>query len=147
MALGYTDLQAEGFQQGWFYPGDLGVLGAEGLLHITGRADHVINMGGMKLNAQTLDDLLAGAPGVQQGLTTQAPDPQGVPVLMCAVVPGPGFSMEALRQHLTQALPPALQPRWLIEVPQIPRTASGKPDRAATAADLLARLQAQGIRL
>ena len=147
MALGYTRPEADGFRDGWFYPGDLGVLGADGLLHVTGRADHVINMGGMKLNAQALDDLLARAPGVQQGLTTQATDPQGLPVVMCAVVPGTGFDMATVRQLVEGALPPALQPRWIIEVAQIPRTASGKPDRTATAAALLARLRAQGISL
>lgn len=147
MAAGYTQPEAEGFRDGWFYPGDLGVLDATGLLHITGRADHVINLGGMKVNAQTVDDLLASAPGVQQGLTTQAPDAQGLSVMMCAVVPAPGFDMGAVRQHIEQALPPALHPRWIIEVTQIPRTASGKPDRGATAIDLLARLQAQGVGL
>jgi acyl-coenzyme A synthetase/AMP-(fatty) acid ligase len=147
MAAGYTQPEAEGFRDGWFYPGDLGVLDATGLLYITGRADHVINLGGMKVNAQTVDDLLASAPGVQQGLTTQAPDAQGLSVMMCAVVPAPGFDMSAVRQHIEQALPPALHPRWIIEVAQIPRTASGKPDRAATAIDLVARLQAQGVGL
>lgn len=147
MAQGYTQPQAEGFRDGWFHPGDLGVLGADGLLHITGRADHVINTGGMKLNAQTLDDLLASAPGVQQGLTTQASDPQGLPVVMCAVVPGPGFDMPVVRQHVADHMPAALQPRWIIEVAAIPRTASGKPDRAATATALLAQLQARGITL
>lgn len=147
MALGYQRADTPGFRDGWFYPGDLGVMPGDGLLRITGRVDHVLNLGGIKLNPVLLDDLMRETPGVQDALATHSLDAQGHPVVLCAVVPGPGFHMDALRARMEAALAPAHRPRWIIETERIAMTPSGKPDRAATAADLLARLQAQGIRL
>ena len=38
----------DGKGDGWFYPGDIGRLDDDGLLIVTGRADEVINAGGIK---------------------------------------------------------------------------------------------------
>ncbi len=37
------------FRDGWFYPGDLGVVTADGRLKILGRADDLLNIGGQKI--------------------------------------------------------------------------------------------------
>jgi acyl-coenzyme A synthetase/AMP-(fatty) acid ligase len=51
--------KSRGFNDGWFYPGDLGVLNQAGELEINGRADDVVNIRGSKFNLLELDTWLA----------------------------------------------------------------------------------------
>ena len=51
--------KSRGFNNGWFYPGDLGVLNQAGELEINGRADDVVNIRGSKFNLLELDTWLA----------------------------------------------------------------------------------------
>jgi acyl-CoA synthetase (AMP-forming)/AMP-acid ligase II len=51
-ARGYIDdpeATAKAFRDGWYYPGDLGVLSPEGALFLKGRADDLINFDGVKI--------------------------------------------------------------------------------------------------
>ena len=45
----------ERFDDGWFYPGDLGYLDADGMLVISGRDDNVINIGGNKFSIEVIE--------------------------------------------------------------------------------------------
>jgi acyl-coenzyme A synthetase/AMP-(fatty) acid ligase len=58
MARGYDGLPEETarrFRDGWFYPGDIGTWGPNGVLRIVGRNDDVVNLGGRKVNLADLD--------------------------------------------------------------------------------------------
>ena len=49
---GYIDdaaASAKSFRGGWFYPGDMGVLSPEKVIHLKGRADDIINFDGVKI--------------------------------------------------------------------------------------------------
>jgi acyl-coenzyme A synthetase/AMP-(fatty) acid ligase len=50
------ETSAEFFRHGWFYPGDLGLLTANGRLKLTGRTTEVINFLGDKIASQKLED-------------------------------------------------------------------------------------------
>ena len=51
-----TPRNAQGvFKDGWFYPGDLGTITPERLLIIAGREKAVINVGGNKINPETIE--------------------------------------------------------------------------------------------
>lgn len=41
---------------GWFYPGDIGRLDPDGPLIVTGRADEVINCGGVKFTPEIVEE-------------------------------------------------------------------------------------------
>jgi long-chain acyl-CoA synthetase len=43
------EASAKSFRDGWYYPGDLGVLAPEGALFLKGRADDLINFDGLKI--------------------------------------------------------------------------------------------------
>ena len=45
------------FRDGWFYPGDLGRYETDGLLVLTGRTSEVINVGGLKLAPEVIEEI------------------------------------------------------------------------------------------
>src|SRR5262249_51118036 len=52
------------FDGKWFYPGDLGILSADGVLSIMGRQDNLVNLGGVKTTIEAIEAELLAAPGV-----------------------------------------------------------------------------------
>lgn len=59
---------ADGFKDGWFYPGDLGYL-QDDELYITGRTKEQFNIGGIKINPSAIDDFINSIDGVDKCLT------------------------------------------------------------------------------
>lgn len=66
MAQGYLDspaATAAHFRDGWFYPGDLGTLAAPLQLRVTGRDSEVLNLGGIKVSPEQIEERLC-LPGI-----------------------------------------------------------------------------------
>jgi acyl-coenzyme A synthetase/AMP-(fatty) acid ligase len=118
---------AAAFVDGWFVPGDLGVLEAGGVLRLTGRADEIINVGGIKLNPQLVDEMLLTLPGVRDAAAFACRLAGGDQV-WAAVVVGDGFDEQALLAAGRARLG-VRAPVHLLPVPQIPRNPMGKPMR------------------
>ncbi|MGA1835326.1 AMP-binding protein [Herbiconiux sp. 11R-BC] len=80
MFLGYLDrpdLTAEVFTpDGWYKTGDLGVVDADGYLHVTGRVKDVINRGGEKVPVVEIENLLFTHPRVADVAIVAMPDPR-----------------------------------------------------------------------
>ncbi len=119
-ALGGTIIK-----DGWFYPGDIGVIRDGDLLCIEGRVDDLVNLGGRKYSLDVLDDQLRGCKGITDHATFAVPDRLGVTRLYCAVCPGDGFDLELVRGSLKDA-PPFTK---IFELDQIPRSTDGKIKR------------------
>jgi acyl-CoA synthetase (AMP-forming)/AMP-acid ligase II len=60
------DATARAFRDGWYYPGDLGVLGPEGALFLKGRADDMINFDGVKIAPSDIESVLLQHPAVAE---------------------------------------------------------------------------------
>src|SRR5690606_34721907 len=56
--FGDPEASAEVFRDGWFYPGDLGMMNDEGYLFLKGRAKDVIIRGGVNIYPQEIDACL-----------------------------------------------------------------------------------------
>src|SRR5262249_4342620 len=116
----------------WFYPGDVGSLGPDRVLCIHGRADEVINRGGVKLAPNALDEALRSRPGVRDAAVCAAAGP-GAGELWIAIVADAGFSMSALRQFVAKTEQFRLGSRsgseLIFLVKDIPRTEMGKIKR------------------
>jgi long-chain acyl-CoA synthetase len=121
--------------EGWLDTGDLGRLDGDGYLHLAGRRDDLINVGGRKVYPSLVEEAFAHHADVMECACVGAPDPDGmlgeVPVIY--IVPRdpslPG--VDALRELVAGKLEPHAVPRLFRFVTEIPRTASGKPLRAA----------------
>jgi acyl-coenzyme A synthetase/AMP-(fatty) acid ligase len=123
---GHTEASgtAKGFRDGWFYPGDLCRLTADGLLFVEDRADDVINLGGPKINVRAIEDALAAHPAVQDVAVFAATARNGTRVLCAAVVPRGDFSERSLRQYLRDR---GLRDRMrILSTRELPRNAAGK---------------------
>jgi acyl-coenzyme A synthetase/AMP-(fatty) acid ligase len=126
--LGDEAATASGFRDGWFYPGDLGRFGPDGVLHITGRADEMINAGGVKLSPMLVDEFLLAQPGIREAATFAHRQPGRADEVWAAVVCTDGFD-EATVLATARAKLNSRAPVKLLRMQEIPRNAMGKPLR------------------
>jgi O-succinylbenzoic acid--CoA ligase len=133
----------------WYRTGDLGSIADDGTLRVTGRADDVIASGGVKVVLGEVERAVQGVPGFADAIAVAVPDPEwGERVAIVTASPPAAVrgseALEALRTATDAAgLPPAARPVRVVTAPagDLPRLASGKPDRVAASA--LARAGAE----
>lgn len=145
-ALGYLDAedQAAGpFRDGWFHSGDLGRRLADGSYVIEGRVDERINVGGIKVLPNALEDALLEHPQVRDCAAFAIPGPDGADECWMAVVADGDVARESLMAAVrkTGVRLPAIRFAW---TEAIPRSEMGKIDRAALRAQTSAALAKPG---
>jgi fatty-acyl-CoA synthase len=111
---------------GWFPTGDVGRVDANGRWWFTDRLKHVIISGGENIYPAEVERVLAGAPGIAEGAVVGRPDPRWGEVPVAVVVPGPGFDPARVLAHFEGQIARFKQPREVIPVDALPRTALGK---------------------
>jgi acyl-CoA synthetase (AMP-forming)/AMP-acid ligase II len=136
MFLGYVDssLNTGAFtSNGLFRTGDLGVFDEDGALQICGRAKDIIVRGGENLSALEIEEALRADPAVLDVAVVGVPDPvmgQRARAYMVAS-PGAHFDIERLKGLIERyGLAVQKTPEQLILVSELPRTASGKVNKA-----------------
>jgi O-succinylbenzoic acid--CoA ligase len=130
LARGYRgrpDLTATSFVDGWFVTSDLGQL-VDGRLEVLGRADDVINTGGVKVPASAVERLLERY--VPAACVVGLDDPEWGQIVAAAVVSA-GTTVDELRDHVRAELGAAAVPKVLRLVDELPLRGPGKTDRAA----------------
>src|SRR5438270_9369225 len=133
LMLGYFDDQmaTEGAfnAQGWFMTGDLGWLDEDGYLHITGRKKEVIIRGGRNIYPMPIEAAATTCDGVETAAAFRLPDPRLGERVCLAVVPcrRRQIDPERILQQLDAAgLARYAMPEFILTVPELPLTASGK---------------------
>jgi len=123
----------DAFIEGWFRTGDLGTLGADGYLTITGRAKEQINRAGEKIAPREVEEVLLDHPGVLEAIAFGVPDPMLGEDIVAAVVLDTGVRLDvpAIRNHLAARLAAYKIPRRITAVAAIPKSDTGKPQRRA----------------
>jgi fatty-acyl-CoA synthase len=111
---------------GWFPTGDVGRVDDAGRWWFTDRLKHVIISGGENIYPAEVERLLATAPGVAEGAVVGRPDPRWGEVPVAVVVPGRGFDPGAVLAHFEGQIARFKQPRDVVPVAALPRTALGK---------------------
>ncbi len=142
MVSGYVGQTAQGprssFRDGWFYPGDIGVVFEDGLFAITGRTSETLNVSGAKLSPIILEERLSKLPEVKDICVVAMQLDRG-DVLTAAVVCADGTDLKALRQKMSKLVPQQF-PFMMFRVPAIPRNAMGRIPRQQVAKRLAARM-------
>ncbi|MFE1359772.1 amino acid adenylation domain-containing protein [Streptomyces harbinensis] len=114
--------------------GDLGRYTADGLLEFRGRTDGQVKITGQRVEPAEVEAALRAHPGVSTAVVTAHQHGAGTrPRLVAHVVPAGERLPEPgeLRRHLARLLPEAAIPTDVVRIDALPRTASGKLDRAA----------------
>lgn len=130
LAAGYLDdpeATAEMFRDGWFWPGDLGVLSPTGLLTVVGRTNELLNIGGAKFLASRLEALVLRAEGVLDAGVFLAPDADGLDTAHVAYVAAGDLDLTPLQMIIGRAL--GGREPCLLRVAEIPRNAMAKIQR------------------
>ena len=140
---GYEDnpgATATRFRDGWFYPGDIGVMLGPRSLKLLGRADDLISVGGHKINPEHIEEQLRRVTSAEDLCVTVLPDRDGNGKLCVAVVLKPSESLEKVAKIATSAIAPHFGGVNFFKVQRIPRTTTGKAKRGELKA-LISELQ------
>jgi o-succinylbenzoate---CoA ligase len=128
------DLSEAALVDGWLATSDMGQIDADGRLRVIGRIDDIVITGGENVAVSHVADVLSGHPAVAEVVVTGVVDPDWGQRLVAVVVLARGkleLSLAELREWCSERLVAAARPRGLVIVDEIPRLASGKPDRLA----------------
>jgi acyl-CoA synthetase (AMP-forming)/AMP-acid ligase II len=126
------------FRDGWFQPGDLATLDAEGLLVITGRDKNVLNIGGDKISPEVVEAAVAAFPGIAEVAVTTLPNAVGNHEIVVVIVGNGEIDLEALGRHCAAQLSPQFVPAHFAVTDHLPRNDMGKIDRPQLAERLRA---------
>jgi acyl-coenzyme A synthetase/AMP-(fatty) acid ligase len=110
----------------WFYPGDLGRLSDNGLLCLTGRTSDIVNIGGVKVSARRIEELLEAMEEVREAAGCGVEDASGVERLWVAVVPNGSVDAAALKAKAQAHTDIGDNLDELFIVPELPRGDLGK---------------------
>ena len=117
--------------EGTLYTSDLGRLDDEGMLHLLGREDDVINVGGFKVAPTEVEDAALSHPAVKDCICIPVDHPITGTALKLLVLLHDGQQLDkrSIAQHLRQHLEPYKIPLLYEAVASIQRTFNGKLNR------------------
>ena len=129
----------------WFRTDDLGHFDDDELLVVDGRADDVVNSGGLKINPGVVEDaMVRHLDALLDVVVIGLPDPEWGESVCAAVTladPTGHLTTRQVRERLRGILPEAALPRRVLVLEAIPQRGPGKPDRAAIRAAFRAAVQ------
>lgn len=133
VAGGYLDAaqdQGAFLSDGFFVTGDLGCIGADGYIRISGRLKDLIIRSGHNIEPRLIEDALLQSPWVAQAAAVGRPDAHAgeLPIAFVELHPGAQVTAEELLHFAAQRIPerPAV-PKEIVLLDRLPLTAVGKP--------------------
>ncbi|MBZ8133708.1 malonyl-CoA synthase [Afifella sp. IM 167] len=135
------------FRGGHFITGDLGLIDADGYVHIVGRAKDLIISGGLNIYPKEIELVLDEMPGVAESAVIGVPHADFGEAVVAVVVPedGVALSCESIGAALRDRLASFKQPKRIIVVEELPRNTMGKVEKSrlrAEFAQILSEIQA-----
>jgi acyl-CoA synthetase (AMP-forming)/AMP-acid ligase II len=126
------------------FTGDQGRLDEDGYLYLEGRRDDMVKIQGNRIYPNEVRDQLLAVPGVGLAEVVAVKSVEQTR-LVAFVVPAAGAALNgpAVQRQLAGRAPSYMVPELVVLKEAFPRTASGKPDRPALAAEAAALLNAQ----
>ena len=137
VTVGYLDpahTAAAFTDDGWFRTGDVGHIDEGGFLTVVGRLGQKIIRGGENIDATEVEAILEAHPAVGQAVVLGAPDDRLGERVAAFVVAGGPFDLDECRRWFAEAgAARFMTPERLIPVAEMPKMASGKPDKSELA--------------
>lgn len=117
------------FRDGWFCPGDIGAVTADGVLIISGRSKTIIDLGGDKINPEAIEAVLMSYPGVVHAVAFGRANALGIEEVWAAVEARSEIDPEAVRTYCAQNLRREMVPTRVFRLDAMPRNVGDKIDR------------------
>ncbi len=123
------ELTRERYRDGWFMTGDQGVLHGPRQLQLMGRVDALLNIGGVKIAPEEIEDLLLQVKLGRDLAVCAMPDRDGIGELYIGIE-GALLNDEALMSKVGECLGVNFGSIHVVHVSAIPRSDRGKLQRA-----------------
>lgn len=120
--------------EGWLKTGDLGYWNESGCLILTGRKKNIIISGGINIYPEEIEEFLYGLKEVEEVMVIGVHDDLlgEVPIAFLKVFKDCLVDIDALTRHCKLHLSSYKVPRQWRIIDNIPKTKTGKLDRAST---------------
>jgi long-chain acyl-CoA synthetase len=127
-----ADATDQVLRDGWLKTGDVGHLDADGYLYISGRRSDMIKVGAHRVSPQDVENVLAELSDVSECAVVGVADDILGEVIKAFIVRPAGSPLQELqvKRHCLEKLAAYKVPKFVEFVPSLPRTASGKLQRA-----------------
>ncbi|WP_371061390.1 malonyl-CoA synthase [Rhodosalinus sp. 5P4] len=118
---------------GFFITGDLGMIDADGYVHIVGRSKDLVISGGLNVYPKEIELVLDAQPGVLESAVVGVPHPDLGETAVGLIVAEPDArpDIAAIEEAVRGALARFKHPRKLLVVESLPRNAMGKVQKNA----------------
>lgn len=133
---GYLDQTKDPFdEEGYVATGDVAKIDPKGRFYIVDRVKNMINVSGLKVYSEEVDEVLFKHEGVNRPATIGAPDPDrpGSEIVIIYVEEDPDYDGDLTEQdihdHLEGKVPQQAMPEQVHVVDEIPLTDIGKTDK------------------
>jgi acyl-coenzyme A synthetase/AMP-(fatty) acid ligase len=129
LMLGYLNAAPETaarMQGNWFVTGDQGVMHNSGDITYLGRADDMMNAGGIRVSPLEVEAVLNTCPGLGQCAVTDIEVKTDTKLIMAFYTADSPLSQDALNAHMRAHLAPYKCPRAYYYVKQLPTGPNGK---------------------
>ena len=133
--LANDEANAASFTDGWFRTGDQGYLDEDGYLFIRGRTKEIINRGGEKVSPREVEEVLLDHPAVAEVLVFAMHDQwlgKKWRQRLCLRT-SQSIDERGLRRFAAERLTDFKLPRRIVFLDEIPKGATGKPQRIGLA--------------
>lgn len=124
----------EAWRNLWFHTGDAGTMREDGLITFVDRIKDCIRRRGENISATEVEGVVASLPGIAEVAAYAVPSdlPGGEDEVMLALVPeaGAALNLVDLMARAGERLPRFAKPRFAKVVEALPKTATGKVQRA-----------------
>ncbi len=117
---------ARAFRDGWFYPGDLAAIDADGYYFFKGRADDIISNEGTKFYPIEVENVLLMHPAVAEVAAFGWPHPAHGEMAAAVVTTKAPVGAEELEQFCRERVAYYKVPAWIMIVSAMPRNPMGK---------------------
>ncbi len=129
--VGDPERTASVLKDGIIYTSDIGTLDEKGMLHLTGREDDVINVGGFKVAPTEVENASLSFPDIKDSIcipVAHAITGQALKLLV-VMKDGKELNRKALALHLKSKLEPYKIPMLYSQIEKVERTFNGKINR------------------
>jgi malonyl-CoA/methylmalonyl-CoA synthetase len=123
------ELRSDGF----FMTGDLGMVDADGYVHIVGRNKDLIISGGFNIYPKEIETVLDAQEGVLESAVIGVPHPDFGETVLALLVPSSERTpdLDAIQSHISEHLARFKLPKKLIVLSHLPRNTMGKVQKNA----------------